>query len=73
MPTTIQVHFLHGEDVLAGELVNPYSPDYEQGAVNVEFVGDNEVDVLVFRSDDLPFIFRTHISRVASMKEVVLT
>jgi hypothetical protein len=73
MLTAIEVRFLdESGNIRAGELVNPARPNYEDGTVEVEFVGDNEVDILSFRSNNQPYFFRTHISRVASMREVVL-
>lgn len=69
----IEVHFLDENDkVRAGELVNPNWVVDRRGALDVEFVGDNEVDVYCFRSNGEEHIFRTHISRVASMFPVVM-
>jgi hypothetical protein len=68
----VEVRFLDEADVLrAGELVNPYRPA-DGGYAEVEFIGDNEVDVFCFRSNGETHIFRTHISRVASMRQVVV-
>lgn len=67
MKAMIEVRFLDEDDRLrAGELVNPCRV-IERG-VEVEFYGDNEVDVFCFRSNGEEHIFRTHISRVASMR-----
>ena len=69
MQFPIEVRFLDEANILrAGELVNPRTVD--NGNVFIEFAGDHEVDVYVFRSNGEEHIFRTHISRVASMREV---
>lgn len=71
MAHPIEVRFLDEDNHLrAGELVNPHRVIDGRGALDVEFIGDHEVDVYCFRSNGEEHIFRTHISRVASMREV---
>lgn len=69
MRQAIEVRFLDENDrVRGGELVNPHRV-IDRG-IEVEFTGDNEVDVFCLRSNQETHIFRTHISRVASMRPV---
>lgn len=71
MRGAVEVRFLDEDNHLrAGELVNPHRV-IDRG-VEVEFMGDHEVDVYCFRSNGEEHIFRTHISRVASMREVAV-
>lgn len=68
--TTVEVRFLDENDhVRAGELVNPFRL-IDRNGFDVEYVGNHEVDVYCFRSNGEEHIFRTHISRVASMRAV---
>lgn len=72
MLLVVEVRFLDTNNNLrAGELVNPYRVVNADGEFDVEFVGDHEVDIYCYRSNGDEEIFRTHISRVASMRQVV--
>ncbi len=65
----IEVRFLDDANHLrAGELVNPHR--VVGHAFDIEFTGNHEIDVYCFRSNGEEHIFRTHISRVASMRQV---
>lgn len=69
MSITVEIRFVDEKGHLrAGELVNPHR--VADRGVDVEYVGDHEIDVYVFRSNGEEHIFRTHISRVASMRPV---
>jgi hypothetical protein len=68
MGTTVEVRFLDANDVLrGGELLTPHTLNFDTDMIEVEFVGDHEVDIMFARSTGQWNIYRTHISRVGNM------